>query len=136
MDGVIGEKQDKDWQAALGRGEIRFQACRGCGTFRHPARWICPECLSEDWDWAEVSGQGTVEYRVRYMQSFDPRGPDAPYDVVIIRLDEGMRLTTNLLDGGPPATGIGERVQISIGQGKDGAAMIVARAIVKEETMG
>ena len=26
------------------RGELRFQRCKGCGTWRHPPRILCPRC--------------------------------------------------------------------------------------------
>lgn len=121
------EKQDAEWRALLDAGDIRFQKCNECSAMRHPARWICPECLSEDWQWGEVGGGATVEYCVRYAVPFDSRGPEAPYDVAIVRLDEGPRITTNLLGADTPEGMIGARCRIEIGKAPDGSATVFAR---------
>ena len=125
---MTGERQEDEWRALLARGQIRFQKCGGCGAFRHPARWICPDCLAETWAWAEVGGGATVEYLVRYETAFDPRGPAVPYDTAIVRLDEGPRLTTNLLGGGAPGRAIGGRCRLEIGRAPDGSMTLYARA--------
>ena len=93
----IAEINDAEYRSWLTRGEVRMQACADCGTFRHPARWLCPECLSERWTWERVAGRGIVETFVWYMEPFDGRFPDVPYNVAVVQLTEGPRVITNVM---------------------------------------
>lgn len=129
---TAGESQDVVYRALLADGKIRFQKCMGCGTLRHPPRWICPECLSEEWIWSEISGQGEIEYLCWYMQSFDARFPSVPYNVAIVKLAEGPRITTNILDTLPGEPAVGDAVLSEIGVGKDGAPLLFCRLAAKQ----
>lgn len=94
---VIGESQDADYRAFLAAGEFRLQCCRQCGRARYPARWMCPECLAEEFDWKAMAGTGKVETFTWYLESFDKRFTEVPYNVALVQLAEGPRLITNVL---------------------------------------
>jgi hypothetical protein len=90
------------WEG-LQRDELLLQKCSSCGHIRNPVSWICPECLSEDFSWATMSGRGTVETFIWYMQRIDAVvggdlvfTPDLPYNVAMIRLPEGPILVSNV----------------------------------------
>lgn len=91
-----GESQDDEYRGYLRKGEFRLQCCSQCGYTRYPARWICPECLSEEFFWKPMDGGGTVETFTWYMKSFDKRFTDVPYNVALVRLAEGPRMITNV----------------------------------------
>jgi len=93
---VIGESQDADYRKFLAAGDFRLQCCRACGHVRYPARWICPQCLGEEFDWKRLSGAGKVETFTWYMTSFDKRFTDVPYNVALVQLEEGPRLISNV----------------------------------------
>jgi len=85
------------WEAAR-RHELRLQRCGACGRFRYPPAPVCPQCLSEDAEWAPVSGRGKVStFVVMHKVYFPSFAGDAPYNVVQVELDEGPRLTANLV---------------------------------------
>jgi uncharacterized OB-fold protein len=89
------------WDAAR-RHELVVQRCRGCGTPRFPARDICSRCLSRDAEWSRVSGRGTVFSWAVMHQVYHPGfASEVPYAVVVIELEEGARLVTNVV-GCPP----------------------------------
>ena len=89
------------WDAAR-RHELVAQRCRGCGTHRFPARDLCSRCLSRDAEWVRVSGRGTVFSWAVMHQVYHPGFvSEVPYAVVVIALDEGARLVSNLV-GCPP----------------------------------
>ena len=89
------------WDAAR-RHELVIQRCGACGTRRFPARDLCSRCLSRDADWVRVSGRGTVFSWAVMHQVYHPAfASDVPYAVVVIALDEGARLVSNLV-GCPP----------------------------------
>ncbi len=106
------------WEG-LRAGKVMLQRCSDCGRHRFPATRNCAHCLSDRSDWREVSGAGTVESFCTFHKAYWPSfAADVPYDVVQVRLDEGVQLFSNLVDvpaGGAAATGarIGMRVQAS-----------------------
>ena len=92
-------------------GRLLIQQCGGCATRRHPPRPMCPRCHSLEWDVIEASGRGTVYSFVL------PRHPPLPffddgYIVVLVELEEGVRLVSNLVDIDPEAAAIGMPVQV------------------------
>ena len=90
------------WEAAR-RHELAMQRCRGCGTLRFPARDICSRCLSRSAEWAPVSGRGTIFSFAVMHQVYHPGVADeVPYAVVLVELEEGGRLLSNVV-GCPPA---------------------------------
>jgi uncharacterized OB-fold protein len=92
-------------------GRLLVQRCGGCGTLRHPPRPMCPHCHSLEWEAIDASGRGTVYSFVL------PRHPPLPffddgYIVVLVELEEGVRLVSNLVDIEPEAVAIGMAVRV------------------------
>ena len=89
------------WEACR-RHELIIQRCLRCSTFRFPAAILCPECLSEEGEWERVSGRGKVFSFVVFHRLYHPGfEADLPYTVALVELDEGARLTSNIV-GSPP----------------------------------
>ena len=85
------------WDAAR-RHELVVQRCAGCGTHRFPARDLCSRCLSRTVEWAPVSGRGTIFSWTMMHQVYHPGFADeVPYAVVVVELEEGVRLVSNLV---------------------------------------
>lgn len=60
---------------------------------------MCPQCGSVEWTVQQTSGRGTV---LSWIVSRHPTQPDDdPRVVVLVELDEGVRLVSNL-QGTPP----------------------------------
>jgi uncharacterized OB-fold protein len=77
-------------------GRLLVQRCSGCSALRHPPGPMCPECLSLEWEAVEASGRGTV---YAWVLSHHPTEPDGdPRVVVLVDLEEGVRLVSNLRD--------------------------------------
>jgi len=98
---------------AAKRHELVVQRCTQCGTHRFPAREICSNCLARQVEWARVSGAGEVfSYNVMH-QVYHPGFADAvPYAVVVVKLKEGVKLTSNLRGVPPQAIRIGMPVRV------------------------
>jgi uncharacterized OB-fold protein len=61
--------------------------------------------------WHEVSGHGSVfTYSVIHRSSHD--WPAVPYILAVVRLDEGLHMTTNIVDCTPGGLSIGLRVAV------------------------
>jgi|MudIll2142460700_1097286.scaffolds.fasta_scaffold24042_2 hypothetical protein len=79
------------------RGELRFQRCSACGAWRHPPRILCPQCGAEAWEWAASSGRGRVyTWTITHQALLPIFAEDLPYAVVVVELEEGVRLVSAL----------------------------------------
>lgn len=95
------------------QGELRFQRCTDCGAWRHVPREICAECSSFNWEWAQSSGQGTVYTWTVVERALHPAfGSSAPYAPVVVELEGGVRLLTQLSDVPPSELKIGMPVTV------------------------
>jgi uncharacterized OB-fold protein len=99
--------------AAAKRRELAVQRCAKCGALRFPARPLCSHCLSRDSEWVAVSGRGEVfSYGIMH-QVYHPGFADAvPYAVVVVRLDEGVKMVSNLVGVPTQEVAIGIPVRV------------------------
>ncbi len=93
------------------RHELVFQKCGDCGTWVHPPRPTCPKCRSLEKEWASSSGKGTVHSVVTYRESPDPAFK-VPFSVVLVELEEGVKLVSNMVDIEPEDIQIGMSVEV------------------------
>jgi len=98
---------------AAREGRLILQKCPRDGFFFYP-RSACPDCLGEDWSWAEVSGRGTIySYTVDRMGLDPAQRSQVPLVVAIVELEEGPRMTSNIVGSSPDEIEIGQRVQVT-----------------------
>jgi len=95
------------------QGQLRFLRCENCRYYVHPPAPLCPECLSRDLAPEAVSGRAVVHTYTVNHQPWIP-GFEPPYVVAIVELEgqEGLRLTTNLVNCEPADVSIGMRVKV------------------------
>ena len=98
------------WEGIKGH-ELVFQRCKECGTWLHPPRPVCPKCRSLEKEWARSTGKGTVYSWATYVESPHPSFK-APYSVVLMEMDEGVRLVSNMVDIEPQEIFIGMPVEV------------------------
>jgi uncharacterized protein len=84
-----------EFYAHCARGELRFQQCSGCQTWRHPPRLLCAQCGSPEATWELASGRARVWSWTVTHRPLDPALP-VPYAVVVAECEEGPRLVGNL----------------------------------------
>lgn len=98
------------WDAAR-QHRLVMPKGRGGELFFYP-RAVDPVTLSDDLEWVEVSGKGTV-----YSFTIDRRGThpafaaEVPYVIAIVELAEGPRMTTNIVGCGVDEVYIGMAVE-------------------------
>ena len=108
---VLDGENAPHWAGARQR-ELRVQRCTQCGRLRFPAARHCSDCLSEASEWIVVSGRGEIWSHCRfhrvYFKGFEE---EMPYTVVLVRLDEGPMLYSNMVGLADEAISIGLRVR-------------------------
>lgn len=94
----IDEMSRPYWEGAK-RHELLLQKCQECGHYRYPPGETCPSCLSDKLEWVKVSGRGSVYTWTVFHQAYHPAyKDDIPYAVVVVELEEGPRMITNLVN--------------------------------------
>lgn len=100
------------WEAAKA-GRLLIKKCNGCGEVHHYPRPFCPSCWSEDVEWQEVSGNGTLyTYSIVFRNDLAPFDQWGAYVPAIVELDEGPRLMTNIVDTPTDSLRIGMPVEV------------------------
>ena len=101
---------------------MRLQCCRACGSFQYPPAPACVDCLSEELDWAPLSGEGVVvSWVIYHRQYLDMYAP--PYNVVTVKLKEGPLFTSNLVGRCPEGSWIGAPVRLVYKDFPDGKVL-------------
>ncbi|HVL33932.1 MAG TPA: OB-fold domain-containing protein [Actinomycetota bacterium] len=86
------------WQAAA-RHELVVQRCAACNAYRHPPRPACPSCASLEHRWVAASGRARIwSWIVAHPPVLPAFSQHAPYNVVVVELEEGVRMIGNLID--------------------------------------
>jgi uncharacterized protein len=99
--------------AAAKEHRLVVQRCTGCGALRFPPRELCSGCLSTGVVWTEVSGRGEVfSYNVMHQIYHPAFASDVPYAVVVVKLAEGPKLISNIVDCSPTDIRIGMPVEV------------------------
>jgi uncharacterized OB-fold protein len=98
------------------------QRCANCSHHFFIPSAFCPQCLSQDYEWAASSGRGHV---VTYTVVWRPPTPafDAPYVVGIVQLEEGYEMFTNITNARPDDDLIGAAVQVRFQRESDDIAL-------------
>ena len=93
-------------------GVLRVQRCRECQTYVFIPEPFCTECQSEELEWVESSGRGTL-YSMTTV--YRPQRPEfeVPYTVAIVELEEGWHMLTNLVDCPPEEIRVGLPVEVT-----------------------
>lgn len=123
----LGQDNAWWWQMAQ-EGKLGIQRCLGCRTLRHPPRPMCGDCHSMEWDTVEASGRGSIcSYTVLRHPQFP--GYDYPLIIILVDLEEGTRLTSQLVDCTPQDVGFGLQVEMAIHQDADGFKLPVFKLL-------
>lgn len=105
--------ESKEFWEGCHRHQLLIQKCQNCATLRHYPKVMCPNCGSWDTTWVRVSGKGKVYSWTVTHRSFHPGFADElPYASVIVELDEGVRLMTNIIDVKPDDLYVGMPLEV------------------------
>jgi uncharacterized OB-fold protein len=105
----------------LAQGRFLIQRCADCARHVFQPREICPHCGSEALTWVAPTGRAIV-----YSCTTVARKPEAggDYNVVLVDLDEGVRLMSRIEGVDPHSVRIGQRVKTRV-QVTDGKGLVV-----------
>jgi uncharacterized OB-fold protein len=121
--------------AAASRHELAIQRCRGCKRWFHPPVPVCSRCHSEELDFEQAGGRGTIyAYTVMNDELVPGFESVVPLAVVVVELDEqeGLMVVSNLIGTEVSELRIGDRVQVTFEELPDGGALPQFRPCPRE----
>jgi uncharacterized OB-fold protein len=83
---------------AAKENKLLIQKCGSCGKYQFYPRKLCKHCGSPDVEWVEASGKGVVHTYTVIHRGMPGWREEGPYVAAIVELDEGARMTTNIVD--------------------------------------
>ena len=96
----------------LRRHRILVQECAGCGSKRWFPKPACHRCWSFDTRWEEIEGVGVVHSWTTVHHPFAPASrDDVPYQIVIVELEQGIRVVGRVAMEHAPQITIGREVR-------------------------
>lgn len=115
------------WQG-LRAGKLLIQQCNACHAYRHPPQPMCEKCQSLEWSATESKGLGTIySFTVVHYPEIPPF--DYPNAIVLVDLDEGVRLASQLEGTEPAEIKIGARVKANIKQVQEDLSLPIFEVI-------
>jgi uncharacterized OB-fold protein len=117
------------WREIGSRYNLYGSKCGSCGTLDFPPRTVCPMCGRRSvgkMERVKLKGNGTV---VSYAVIHD--APPAyemmkPYVLAIVEMEEGCRVTSQIIDVDPATVKIGMQVEAAFRKlGSEGEAGVI-----------
>ncbi|MBJ18324.1 MAG: Zn-ribbon domain-containing OB-fold protein [bacterium] len=98
------------WEACRA-GKLTVQRCKDCESLTFIPQPCCGNCMSGDLEWVESSGRGTL---YSFTTVYRPQQPvfEVPYTVVVVELEEGYYMLSNLKGVEPEDVKIGTPLEV------------------------
>jgi uncharacterized OB-fold protein len=103
---------DREFWEGCKRHELMIQQCVDCGTLRFWGQPMCSTCNAVEGRAVKASGRGVIWSFTTTHHPFGPIWKDAvPYTIVVVQLDEGPRMVSNLVGAAEDEIQIGQPVE-------------------------
>jgi uncharacterized protein len=117
----IPDEESRPFFAGARRGVLLIRRCRACGASMSPTGGIgtplrprCVSCFSAELEWTPASGRGTLYSFALMHQVYDPAFADeVPYNIAVVELDEGVRMTTTIVGCANEELSIGMPLEVT-----------------------
>jgi uncharacterized OB-fold protein len=100
------------WREIPQRYRLEAAKCKKCGAVSFPPRLVCPSCRAREFEPTTLADKGKIITFTIIRVPPHPFADQAPYAVGIIELDDGVRLTGQIVDCSFEDLKIGGRVKI------------------------
>jgi uncharacterized OB-fold protein/acyl dehydratase len=106
------------WEGVAQR-ELRIQRCNACHRLQHPPGPMCPACHGLDMGFVRSRGRGTV---YSFVYTHHPAVPpfEVPNLIVLVELEEGTRIVSNLVGAAREQVRIGMPVAVEFAEVEPG----------------
>lgn len=94
------------------RYRLEANKCKNCGRISFPPRQICPHCGGRNFERTRLSDQGKIVTFTTIRVAPTQYSSQVPYSIAIVELNEGVRITTQVVDCKPEDLEVGKPVKI------------------------
>lgn len=112
----------RPYWAAAQEGHLAFQRCADCGAATHTPAVVCSNCVSTALSWEFSAGTGSIYSWTTVWRPVTPAFV-TPYVPVVVDLDEGWQMLSNLVHCEHDAVQIGMRVSVLFHRPEGGILM-------------
>ena len=110
---VVNADSQPYWSAARER-RLVIRRCKACRALHFMPRHLCPVCWSDELEWVDAKGTGSVHsFTIMRRASDQAFAPRVPYVVALIDLEEGPRMMANVLGDDALDVKIGDPVEVT-----------------------
>jgi len=104
----------------LKQGQLTTTKCKKCNQTLWPPRILCPNCLSNEFEWVDLGNQGEL-YAFTEVRIGAPLGfaQDAPFCVGIVRIG-GLLISCRIDNAKYDQLKIGDKMQLKVVELEDG----------------
>lgn len=128
------EVSEPFWNATREQ-RLVIQHCDDCAKPVWFPRHACPHCHASGLSWKEVSGDGEVyAVSVQFRAATPGLADRVPYAVVLVDLDIGIRLMSNVVNTDATTVTVGQRVRATWEPLTDGRNLLVFEPAEHEGT--
>jgi len=122
-DAVVSNADSKEYWEAARQGRLVFKHCKACGHIQFPPRHLCPKCWSEEADWVQHSGRGSVHsFTIVHRAPTPAHAAKVPYVLAVLDLDSAPRMVANIVGDDALGVSMGDRVEV-VFEERHGAAL-------------
>lgn len=100
------------WREIPQRYRYEAAKCTKCGKVSFPPRLVCSGCRGQEFTKVTLSQTGTVETFTVIRIAPSGFGDQTPYAVGIIKLDDGVKVTAQIVDADLAKLAIGDKVRL------------------------
>jgi uncharacterized OB-fold protein len=91
------DEASRPWYDGARRHELMLQRCTVCGTAMAPVKPRCIACFAPSPEWVAAVGRGALYTYTIVHQPYPGFADEVPYNVAVIELEEGVRVTANVI---------------------------------------
>ena len=88
----------RSWRAFPQTYRLEAARCKKCGKVSYPARLVCSKCHGREFEHFNMKRTGKVVTHTVIRTPSDEFSGEAPFAVGIVEMDDGARLTTQIVD--------------------------------------
>ena len=100
------------WREIPQRYRYEAARCDGCGHVFFPPRTVCSKCRGQKFSKTTLAPEGRIETFTVIRVAPSGFGDEVPYTVGIVALDDGVKVTAQIVDCDLAKLAIGDRVRI------------------------
>jgi len=94
--------------------KLLIQKCADCQKHIFYPRMACPFCFSDNIEWVEAAGKGTIyAFTVVENNAPSPFVPDMPFVIAVVILEEGVRMLSNIVECDPNSLQCDQAVEVA-----------------------